>query len=98
MKRFLETKADIPEGLVLYAISILVEVLRNQLNPSRITNCIKNVLERKDFKVGQNCALYLLADCITKASTVYLDDILSLSESDFYKSVEEPYFFYFFIF
>lgn len=84
IKRILETKGVIPEGLVLYAIGILSEILSNELNPSRITSCIKEILERSYLKIGQNCALYLLADCITKTPTVYLHDILSLSESDLY--------------
>lgn len=80
LKRKIEAKSEFAEGLMLYALAILVEILRNELNPSQLTDCIKTILKNNPLKVGQNCALYLLADCIAASTAVYLDDLLSLSK------------------
>lgn len=77
-KQILGTK--VPEGLILFGIAILSRSITNDLDPLELIDCLKRILEKHKLLIGQNCALYLLADCIAKIPVVYLQELLSLSE------------------
>lgn len=70
----------VSEALIVYTIAILSESIENDLNPLQIIDCVKRILEKNVLLYGQNCAVYLLSNCLTKTPAIYLDALLSLSE------------------